>query len=378
MQAASGSPPGGKRGASGSPSRGTQRASESPPRGPQAASGSPPGGTRAAAGSPPRGTQAASGSPRSGTRVAAESPPRAVKAVSGSPAAWAQGTTGSTARDALGERPDRSSPRARPGGGSPPDQPSERARHGADIAPPSDPAEPAATYWRRRFVILAIGLAVLAAGSLTLSQALRASPHGPRHSAGRSSSGHDGARGGTTAAGPGTGHSLLPSSGTSTGPASAHPSPHSPAASHKPSPRPSPKTSGFGGFKPVFCSWHSIVISLSAAQASFGAGQEPGFSLSVVSTQKKACSFNIGPSHLALLIKEGPTRIWSSADCVSGSGNLIVALHRGVPTVVTIDWPRKTSSPGCSGPSRSVPTGTYTGYAVDGSLLSAAVPIRLR
>ena len=44
-------------------------------------------------------------------------------------------------------------------------------------------AEPSATYWRRRFITLAVGLAVLAAASWGLSQALRV------HPAGKSSSG---------------------------------------------------------------------------------------------------------------------------------------------------------------------------------------------
>jgi hypothetical protein len=243
------------------------------------------------------------------------------------------------------------------------------------VGPPGGfQAAPAATYWRRRFVILAIGLCLLAAASWTLSQALMVSPSTP-HRSGRS--------------GQATGRNTMPSgtrdasertSGDAAGQASAsrgQGSAAGPGASHQPAPRPSATTSGFSGFKPAFCSWHSIVLSLSAAQVHYGPGEQPSFSLSIVSTQPTACSFNVGPGHLALVIKEGPARIWSSADCVNGSGSLVAALHRGVPTLVTIDWNRRTSSPGCSGPARSVPAGTYTGYAVDGSLTSGPVPIQL-
>ena len=236
--------------------------------------------------------------------------------------------------------------------------------------PPGFAAAPATTYWRRRFAILAIGLSLLAVASWTLSQALKVTPSAPRPS------GQHGQGSGTKAAPPG--HPGHGTSGAATGPASASRGRGAgPVAKRQPAPQPSATTSGFGGFKPAFCSWHSIVLSLSAAQARYGPGEQPSFSLSVVSTQPTPCSFNIGPSHLALVIKEGPVRIWSSADCVSGSGNLVAALHRGVPTVVTIGWSRKMSSAGCTGPIRSVPPGTYTGYAVDGSLTSGPVPIRL-
>jgi hypothetical protein len=78
------------------------------------------------------------------------------------------------------------------------------------------------------------------------------------------------------------------------------------------------------------------------------------------------------------VITEGPTRLFSSAYCAKGSRSLITALSRGVPTIVAISWNRRTSSPGCSSRMRLVPPGSYTGYAVDGSLASSPVTFRLR
>jgi hypothetical protein len=119
------------------------------------------------------------------------------------------------------------------------------------------------------------------------------------------------------------------------------------------------------------------VISLSSTQVTFGARQRPQFSLSVVSTQPNPCSFNVGSAHLALVIREGPTRIWSSADCSRAAASLVTALRRGVPTVVSVGWGRGTSAPGCTSQARQVPPGTYTGYVVDGSLTSEPVTFRL-
>ncbi len=233
---------------------------------------------------------------------------------------------------------------------------------------PAVPGAPAVTYWRRRFVVLAVALATLAAAAWSVSEAFTVQPD----PAGPATTSH-GPSGGAVAPQGGGSHSGA--AGPQHGSASGSPG-RGRNASRRPSASPSP--GAFGGFKPKFCSWHSIVLSASADQVEFASGQRPSFSLSVVSTQPTDCSFNVGPGHLALVVKEGPARIWSSADCVTGTGSLITALRRGVPTVVAIGWNKETSTPGCGGPARSAPAGTYTAYAVDGSLASAPVTFRLR
>jgi hypothetical protein len=113
-------------------------------------------------------------------------------------------------------------------------------------------------------------------------------------------------------------------------------------------------------------------------QVKVAAGARPTFDVSVVSTQRADCSFNIGAGHLALVIKRGQVRVWSSADCVAATRGLVAVLQRGVPTVVTIGWSKKTSSPRCNGHARLVSPGTYQAYAQDSSLTSAPVGFRLR
>jgi hypothetical protein len=129
--------------------------------------------------------------------------------------------------------------------------------------------------------------------------------------------------------------------------------------------------------RPAFCPRRDIVLSLYAGQLDFGPRQPPSFSISVVSTGPADCSFDVGPAHLALVIKEGQVRVWSSADCVSGPGGLISALRRGVPTVLPVTWNRQTSAPGCTGPAAQVPAGLYTAYAADGWLSSTSLTFRL-
>jgi hypothetical protein len=201
---------------------------------------------------------------------------------------------------------------------------------------------------------------MLAVAAWSLSEALRVQPTAPPASGGAPA-------GGGSASGAGTANGHGSSTGTRGG--------HKPGTATKPTS--SPSHGAFGGFKPRFCSWHSIVITASATQVAYTVGEHPNFSLSVVSTQPTNCSFNVGSGHLALVIKEGPARLWSSADCVKGTGSLVTALHRGVPTVVAVSWNEKTSTPGCGGPASPVPAGTYTAYAVDGSLVSPPVTFRL-
>jgi len=259
-------------------------------------------------------------------------------------------------------------------------------RHTLGLAGVREAAAPAANYWRRRLVVLTVGLTMLAAAAWSLSASLKvhagaqssASSRGASREHGASQPGSGSADGGS-AGGGSAGASRL---GSTTGAAYAggwYHAGHWPGSPpvHSPASKPSATSSGFGGFKPPFCSWHSIVLSLSASQIQFGPGQKPNFSLSVVSTQPADCSFNVGVGHLALVIKNGSARIWSSADCVRGSGSLVTALKRGVPTVVSIVWNKKTSSPGCAGPEQSVPAGSYTACATDGSLVSAPVTVRL-
>jgi hypothetical protein len=220
---------------------------------------------------------------------------------------------------------------------------------------------PAATYWRRRFVVLTAFLLVFVAAGWRMSEALSV---------------HRGATGGAAAAsgdgraaGRGLAGSQSPQAGTVSRP--------------NPSGTPSLSASRSGGVSPAPCPSQSIVLSLSTGQSSsgpnsYGPTQLPDFRVRVVSTQPADCSFNLGAGHLAVLIKKGTTRIWSSADCIRGSRDVVTVLKRGVPAGLSIGWGRNTSAQGCAGAVRLVSAGTYAAYAVDGSLVSAPVTLRLR
>ncbi len=251
---------------------------------------------------------------------------------------------------------------------------------------------PASTYWRRRFLMLVAGLTVFGLAAWGLSSALAVGQRQAgqsRQNRSPATHKHGSARAGTSASSRSDRAGRSQPRSTPTRPASTRRS-HRPRASraHVSGRRQSSRAgkaagagagqaNGHGSIFPAFCARRDIVLSLFTSQTQYSHRQQPVFDVNVVSTQQAECSFNVGSQHLTLVIREGPARIWSSADCAAGTGGLIAALKRGVPTVLTFTWQRQTSAPGCSVRTRNVPPGTYTAYAVDGPVASAPVTIRL-
>jgi len=209
------------------------------------------------------------------------------------------------------------------------------------------------TYWRRRFLALAAGLAVLALIAWAFSGALGIGGRAAA-SAGHGSPGHQSRPAG------GHGNGTAPGTGVpQTSPSAASPTPD---ATQPPGPASSGATRA--------CNPGDVVLSLFSSQGSYGRGQLPEFDVDVVSTAARTCAFNVGPRFLTLVITAGGKRIWSSADCVAGPGSLLTNLARGVPTVVPLSWDRETSAPGCRVTSRQVTPGSFAAAALDGGLAS--------
>ena len=254
---------------------------------------------------------------------------------------------------------------------------------------------PASTYWRRRFIALVVGLAGFALLAWSVSGAIG----GPKLISpaanvvsGRSGPAGGGARPGGAAATTAPHQSAEPSPQQST--PGHHPARHRhrttrprpvrkdrrPAPGKAPAKPKRPARRGHGGAhaRPRACTRGSVVISLFASQVSYPAHDRPVFDVDVVSTRGKTCTFNVGAAYLALVIKQGPTRVWSSADCPQGRKSLFTDLVKGVPTMLSISWNRRTSSPGCKRAAAPVPAGTYSATAMSGKLASNRQAFRIR
>jgi hypothetical protein len=221
----------------------------------------------------------------------------------------------------------------------------------------------AATYWRRRFVALLSGLTVLALITWAFSGAMGGGNGSPAGAAGKSGSRQQAGSGSGQGGGQRTaGHAAGAGTGTST---QGDTGPHGQHGNRAPYGHPRPCPDG------------SVVLSLFASQVSYGAGELPQFNVDVVATGHQTCTFNVGARHVALIIRAGSVRVWSSADCVQGAGNLVSDLQRGVPTVLPISWNRQASAPGCPSGTSRMPAGKYSATVSDGALTSNPVSFRI-
>ena len=121
------------------------------------------------------------------------------------------------------------------------------------------------------------------------------------------------------------------------------------------------------------CPVADVVVTLSEAQASYSAWQQPQFAVDVVSLASYPCSFDVGAAHVILQISAGPAQVWTSADCAEGQASQPTTLRRSVPIVVAMTWDEQYSSTGCPVPGRTAPAGSYTARATDGSAISPDV-----
>jgi hypothetical protein len=229
-----------------------------------------------------------------------------------------------------------------------------------------------ATYWRRRFITLVIGLAVFAAIAWALSGALGTGAATARTG---SATGSAAGQHGNSGIAAGSGAAAAGGSGAAAaGTKALAKATKAPAkAASGPSAAPSGSTPG----KPPLCAPKEVVLSLQASPASVGPRTLPQFLVNVISTAAATCRFNVGTQHIKLVIKAGQARIWSSADCASEPDSLITDLHRGIPTALPISWNRQRSTPGCTKAKSPVPAGTYSATAIDGTLASNTEKVRL-
>jgi hypothetical protein len=97
------------------------------------------------------------------------------------------------------------------------------------------------------------------------------------------------------------------------------------------------------------------------------------FEVYAVSTASRACTFNLSPAKLHVLVSSSGRVIWDSADCTRGQPKRRAELRRGVPAQESLSWNRTISLPGCVTVASSARPGTYQVRARDASVAS---PVR--
>jgi hypothetical protein len=121
-----------------------------------------------------------------------------------------------------------------------------------------------------------------------------------------------------------------------------------------------------------------VVATLTPTAQAYPGKTQPQFRLSVVNTGDRACTLGLGPKEFEIRVMSGSDRVWSSADCVRGSGSAIRLLRRGVPYLTAITWDRRRSSDGCTGSREVARPGTYVVGVRAGKVKVARQVFRLR
>jgi hypothetical protein len=213
-----------------------------------------------------------------------------------------------------------------------------------------------ATYWRRRVVVLAVGVAVLGLPVWAVNRALGGS-QAPGQGSPRSSAGH--------AASP------SPGSRAERG--------HWRAATREAAdlgtrPRARPSASPSSASRPgrQTCAGGAVRLTIRSARHRYGPGERVTFVVGAVSTRSRPCRVDLGSKFTSVVVGSGDTPLWDSSSCLRGTGSQVVMLRRGAPSYLKVTWDRTTSLSGCSGRGTAARAGTYTATAFNGQLRSQA------
>jgi hypothetical protein len=132
-----------------------------------------------------------------------------------------------------------------------------------------------------------------------------------------------------------------------------------PKTSASPSPTASASAARIAPCKPA-----DIVLSLFTGQASYSQDARPQFNVYAVSTAASQCQMAYGAGSVRVIVTRNGEVVWDSAECMPPAAKT-VRFQRGVPQLLTISWNRGATSPsGCAGSLPAGAWGTFQAVAV--------------
>jgi hypothetical protein len=228
-------------------------------------------------------------------------------------------------------------------------------------------------YWRRRFLVLAGGLTIVALITVGLSALLGpAKPLSPRGASPASLAVRDTppvAGAGTATGSDSPAGDLAPGGTRSASSAGAVPSRQA--------------SSSLASSRTGTCSQSAMVLSLFTAKAEYGPAEEPQFEVYAVSTAPGTCTLAFGPSSVRVVVVWHGQVLWDSAQCplfLSKHGVTAtqpVRFTQGVPQVADLSWNREARSPGCAGSVPARASGRVNAVVLAAGKSSPARPFTL-
>jgi hypothetical protein len=229
---------------------------------------------------------------------------------------------------------------------------------------PVGPLPPGA-YWLRR----ALALVLLVVVVLAVVWAVRAvaGPGSPEPTgAGQPSTPASTATGAPTSSAPATPAVTSTPTPTATAAPSASARP-SASASSSPSVAAAP-----------LCADAQLSIAVRTDNASYPAGQQPKFTLTVRNTGTSACRRDVGQNALELRVISGGVLVWSSDHCSPGGAPDLRTLTPGQTFATTVQWARVSSQPGCPTNQPAAAAGSYSVVGRDLTLVSPPAAFTLQ
>jgi hypothetical protein len=199
-------------------------------------------------------------------------------------------------------------------------------------------------YWRRRFIFLAAGIALLVLLVLTV------------HAVRSNGEGTNGAQGPATP---------TPTQAAASPSTSANKTSSSPKSSAKSAAKSSGKSSSAArttAAPPPKCDVKSLSITSVVGKSTYSVGDTPLLQMQVTNTGSKPCVQDLADRQVEMRVYNGESRVWGSHDCQIQPGTQARTLAPNMPVRVAITWSGRTSQPGCDGTRQRVGAGTYTLY----------------
>ncbi|MCW7945530.1 hypothetical protein AAW14_26875 [Streptomyces hygroscopicus] len=110
------------------------------------------------------------------------------------------------------------------------------------------------------------------------------------------------------------------------------------------------------------CTASAVQLTLKSLHNTYAPGDTPTFELIARNSSVNDCKVDLGPRSAVLTITQtgSNSKVWSSADCPSGSGGVLFHVPADNQVAYTVKWDRKPSAANCATPpAGSAPAGTY-------------------
>ncbi|AWI30279.1 hypothetical protein [Streptomyces tirandamycinicus] len=102
------------------------------------------------------------------------------------------------------------------------------------------------------------------------------------------------------------------------------------------------------------CAPGAVELTVRSVKPAYAPGERPRFELAVHNSSAVTCKTDLGPGRAVLTvsaINDGENdKVWSSKDCPTGGGSLLLKVPAGRTVTHTVDWDRRGSAPRCATP----------------------------